>query len=404
MNRKQKTILLLSGIVIILCVIFLYNKNQKSPFGNPAPQTASDPYRLEDPSLQIPENSSLLEGSQYPNSDFDVDIEQVIEDYSEWSKYPPNSRPLRLSHVDVLNPRIIPVSIQEMPMIQKGEIKNSGYSCHLQPEYHTVTESMLLNIFLSCYQSNTDRKQKLIIDNTKIEGRAGKNLFYPPNISGNDAGFEGDKIANDLRYTFQFRPRLSDWGDMNLTVQFFIVGDPNKIKYTLTHHFFSSPIAPAIFTGKFLDRIDEGSLFVDVEVQVKEPGIYTIEANLMSESEEPIGYSRSDKKLTGGKQMISLQFFGKIIASSRESGPYIVTNVRGSLNTDVIQEDLLTKSPAEVDRILSKISDDRPKHKTIPYFEGTYATAAYSLGEFSDKDYDSPEKRQRLADLKMLRK
>ncbi len=404
MNRNEKTILLFSGIAILFGAIFFFHSYQRFTLGKSSQPTSSDPYGLQDPSLKIPENVPVEEGRQVLNSDFEVDIEEVIEDYSEWSKYPPNSRPLRLTHVDVLNPRIIPVSIQEMPMIQKGEIKNSGYSCHLQPEYHTVTESMFLNIFLSCYQSNTDRKQKLKIDTTKIEGRAGKNRFYPPTVSGNDAGFEGDRIAKDMIYTFQFRPQQSDWGDMSLTVQFFIEGDPNKNKYTLTHHFFSSPVAPAKFTGKFFDRIDEGSLLVDVEVQVNEPGIYTIEANLMSENEEPIGYSRSDKKLTGGKQIITLQFFGKIIASSRESGPYKLTNVRGTLNTDVIQDDLLTKSPAEVDRILSKISDDRPKHKTIPYFEGTYTTEAYTLGEFSDKDYDSPEKRQRLADLKMLRK
>ncbi len=397
---KKKIYLGISISLICFGILFFnLDGNEKSTTNKSSYQSLRDPY------LVFTEDTSAY-GNSETNvaNDFSVDIEQVIQDYSEWSIYPPDSRPLKTSHVDVLEPRVIPVSVQEMPVLESGKIKKSGYSCHMQPEYHTVVEGQNLRIFLSCYITGTDKKQKISIETTKLEGRAGKNLFYPPNLSGNDSGFEGDKSAGDLIYTFLFRPRTTDWGDMSFTVQFFINGESSKNKHSLTHHFFSSPIAPAKFTGKFSDRIEDGSMFVDVELQVIEPGNYTIEANLMTDTGEPVGYARKDKKLNGGKQIVTLEYFGKVIVSARESGPYQLTNIRGILNTDVIQEDLLTKSPAEVDKLLNKIVDDRPKHKTIPYFEGVYATNAYNLNEFSDREYDSPEKRQRIADLKMLRK
>jgi len=403
MNIYKKNITIVMSCILILTGLLLLKK--KKGFSKPTGTENLPTSEITDPSskyfhaFQNSENTT-----EKIDSEFAVDIEQVIEDYSEWAKYPPDSRPLLSSHADVLNPRAIPVSIQSMPVFKNGQIMDSGSSCQLQPEFHTVTEGKSLRIFLSCYQTGTDKRQKIKIDSTMIEGKAGKNLFVPPSISGNDSGFDGDVLAGDLTYTFHFRPRSSDWGDMNFSVHFYIEGDNLKAKHTLTHHFFSSPIAPAKFTGKFSDRILEGSLFIDIELQVIEPGRYTIEANLMSESEEPIGYARKDQKLLGGKQIVSLQYFGKVIVTARESGPYKLTNVRGTLNTDVIQEEMLTKSPEEVDRMLSKITDDRPKHKTIPYFEGSYFTGEYQWNEFDSKDYDSLEKRQRLADLKMLRK
>ncbi|EOQ89945.1 hypothetical protein LEP1GSC202_0767 [Leptospira yanagawae serovar Saopaulo str. Sao Paulo = ATCC 700523] len=104
-----------------------------------------------------------------------------------------------------------------------------------------------------------------------------------------------------------------------------------------------------------------------------------------------------------GKQNVTLMFFGKAIVKRRESGPYKITFLRGELNTDVIQEDLLLKSPNEVDRILKSIHDDRPKKKVIPLYTGPIETKVYSLSEFSDKHYDSEEKRTRLSELNLIK-
>ncbi len=134
---------------------------------------------------------------------------------------------------------------------------------------------------------------------------------------------------------------------------------------------------------------------------MKKPGVYTIEANLFAE-DEPVGFARAEEKLSSGLQTIELLYFGKVIRDAGLSGPYRLTGLRGSLNTDVIQAENLAASPAEVERFLNQISDDRPKRMVIPYFTEAYTTQAYSLADFSNREYDSDEKRERLRMLRAL--
>jgi hypothetical protein len=81
-----------------------------------------------------------------------------------------------------------------------------------------------------------------------------------------------------------------------------------------------------------------------------------------------------------------------------------LVGLRGSLNTDVIQPEDLARSPQEVERFLSQIRSDRPMRMVIPYYDKEYKTARYSLDVFTDREYDSPGKQQRIADLSALRR
>lgn len=352
-------ILVLVSIVTI-CGLFLFFNDYK--FNKRKQQSISNSFL--DPSLQVFQNGRNFDSYVSKESDgFSVAIEQVIEDYLEWSEYPPDSRPLLESHHDILSPMQISVSNQSLPVLENGKVIESGYSCTFQPEYHTVTESLSMRVFLSCNQVGKIEKEKLKLVSTEIIGKAGNRSIYPPSIDGNDSGIEGDDNPRDLLYTFRFTPRLTDWGDFYITTKFQILSDKKNYLYSLTHHFFSSPVAPAKFTGKFDDYTKDGSLFIDFEINVIEKGRYTIEANLLTNQDEPIAYARKNQKLEQGKQIVTLMFFGKAIVKRRESGPYKITFLRGELNTDVIQEDLLLKSPNEVDRILKSIHDDRPKKR-----------------------------------------
>lgn len=388
----------------ILCIVFYFSYFYFSKHKEGSKET-NVVYSLKDPSYQAWDYLSQGESSGVSQSEsFAVDIDQVIEDYLDWAEYPPNSRPLLDSHADILNPKQILVSSQNLPIVENGKIVDSGYSCNFQPEYHTVTENRSMRIFLRCNKTGKMENEKLKLESTEIIGKAGNKTILPPSIDGNDSGMDGDEKNGDFIYTYHFRPRISDWGDFFVTTKFRITSDPKQSVFTMTHHFFSSPIAPAVFTGKFDDYLTDGSLAIDFEMNVREAGRYTIEANLYTSTDEPIGYARNDKKLNSGKQTIPLLFFGKAILKKRESGPFKIQFLRGELNTDVIQEDLLTKSPQEVDRILSSIHDDRPKKKVVPYYEGGIETKFYELSEFSNKDYDSEEKRNRLSELQQLKK
>ncbi|GBF51650.1 hypothetical protein LPTSP4_31880 [Leptospira ryugenii] len=350
-----------------------------------------------DPSLIVSDQNYLSEQST------EIDIEQVIDDYMSWAEYPPNSRPLHESHTDLLNPKVIPVVTQEMPILEKGSIKASGFSCSLQPEYHSVTEGKTLRIFLSCFRTGSANRESIKIIESDLKGKAGNRSIFPPSLQANDSGMDGDERKGDLVYTFHFRPQRTDWADFYLTTKFTIDADETHSIHSLSHHFFSSPIAPANFTGRYEDYLSEGSLLIEVELDVKEVGRYTIEANLMTETGEPIAYARRDQKLNTGKQRVALLFFGRAITKRRENGPFHMTFLRGELNTDVIQEDMLSLPPEQVDIALRSVRDDRPKKKLIPYWDDEITTKAYLLSEFKADIYESDEKQNRIAELKALK-
>ena len=345
------------------------------------------------PGMEHPEGPSVFERIVAG-----VDPARVLADYKKWAVYPPNSRPLEEGHVDVLRHREVPLTYQAMPVVKDGRLQKSDYSCRLQPERHTVTEGEVMRVMLSCMKTGVDAYVPLRIDGSRLKARAGVREFTPVQPTVNDSGLNGDDTAGDHVHTFEFRPRRSDWARMSLDVRFAIEGDPTLATHNLSASFFSSPVAPARFLSIKQDEIREGSLIVTTELDVREPGKYTVEANLFA-GEEPVAYARAEHTLHNGKQTVELSFYGKIFHDRGHAGPYTLKGLRGSLNTNVIQPEMLAGDPAEVERFLSNVREDRPKRKIMPYFNGTYNTAKYPLDVFTTAEYDSPEKRERIARL-----
>lgn len=331
-----------------------------------------------------------------------VDREQLIKDYLEWSQYPPDSRPLFASHVDRIEYRRIAAPLQPMPATVDGEVRRSDFSCLLQPEHHSVLETERMRVFLSCTRTGERAATAIRLRDYRLEARAGERRFRPAPPAVNDAGENGDEVAGDRVLTFEFRPSAKDWGDMHLTVNFEIPGDAADATYSLTTHFFSSPTTPARFTGQFREELRDGSLLVEAGMRVERAGPYTIEANLMNADGEPVAYARAEVNLKAGVQFVPLSFYGKILRDANQSGPFRVVGLRGELNTDVIQPEVLARSPAEVERFLAGVRDDRPKRMLVPYFTGTHTTARYDLSAFTDAEYDSIEKTRRLSELSAL--
>ena len=130
-------------------------------------------------------------------------------------------------------------------------------------------------------------------------------------------------------------------------------------------------------------------------------GRYTIEANLFNE-DGPVGTTRKDVRLVAGPQKVELLFFGKIFHDQSAPGPYTVVGLRGEQDTSPLDPADLKRPPQEVAELLDKIQSSGPDRRTIPTWEGNYTTAAYHIEDFSDAEWDSPIKRERLAELSTL--
>jgi len=360
---------------------------------------SADPGQEHSPGRSLADPSEeFIESSEHSS----VSVERLIDDYREWAQYPPNSRPLLPEHVDVLDYRKIAAPPQRMPRRDGDSFRDSGFSCQLQPERHSLTEGEEMRVFLSCMKTGQPERQSVRIKEVKLEASAGDKKFRLPQAAFSDAGDKGDDASGDSVYTMVFRPRASDWADVYVTVNFWIEADQSGFQHSLSTHFFSSPVAPARFTGQFREKLVEGSLVVSVEVNALKPGSYTLEANLMK-GEVPVGYARQDAELPIGKSWVDLLYYGKVIRDREQAGPFELAGLRGALSTDVIQPAMLSRSPAEVEAFLASIRSEHPNRMLIPYLDSAYKTSAYSLSDFTSREYDSPEKQQRMDDLLALR-
>ncbi len=401
----MKKIVILAGavttVLLLLLIVFLTNNS-----AGPGLADEDEIVRHStDPTLeyhQAGDDASLVDGTGG-----EVGYAQVLEHYRIWAQYPPDSRPLKASYSDQIEHQWIPLTPQPMPIIAPdGKITQPRHSCLLQPLNHTVTEGQQMQVTLRCQglagsdsanpSADDSPGVSIVVKNFRLVRYFDEKEFNTeqPVVT------EGDR-ANDYTYRFTYVPRKDDWGDMELTVDFALPAENEEFTHTMKAHFFSSPIAPARFRGVVSEQIVDGSLVIVVQMNVRYAGRYTIEANLFNE-EGPVGISRTDARLAAGSQTVELQFFGKIFHDQNAPGPYQLVGLRGIQDTGPLDPLDLTKSPEEVNELLAKIESTGPDRRTIPNWEGNYTSGAYRIEDFSNAEWDSPIKRERIARLSLL--
>jgi hypothetical protein len=386
-NRKNILIFLGAVVALLLLAIWLFSSQSAEGAASRAEARRKRISGFDDPTQELAE---LAKKS-------DVPFAKVLMDFREWAQYPPDSRPLTAGDVDQLRHEIIELPMLPMPIIEDGKPQEPMHSCVLQAEAHTVYEDQTHETQLRCQNIKTGKFVLPDIKATKLTRTAASVIFPtpPPDVVKNDA-------KSPISVSFFFKPRQSDWGDMELTVDFALAEEKTSYIHQLKTHFFSSPQAPAKFTGKFHERLENGSLIVSAEVQVRLSGSYRIEANLMADNPEPLAHARTDVKLGGGTQWVDLLFFGKILRDRRVPGPYVLTGLRGQQMNLPISPDDLNLPPEQVERILANTQQTEPIKRGILPFLGEYRTEKYQLSQFSDAEYDSEFKRERIAELEKL--
>lgn len=137
---------------------------------------------------------------------------------------------------------------------------------------------------------------------------------------------------------------------------------------------FSTPVdrIPAQLSGDFRDSADDGSLLVEVGVDVREPGFFRFDANLYDRNGEPVAFAMFKGDLEPGENWLPLEFFGKILRDQGATGPYSIEQIRGY-------------------RYLEGQTPDRER---LVDNSVTHQTSRYDAAVFSDEVYTSEHKEQ----------
>jgi hypothetical protein len=182
-------------------------------------------------------------------------------------------------------------------------------------------------------------------------------------------------LRGDAPLTGAFAPsvmRLSRQSAIGLYVEFDYGGARQRARIDFQY----TPAAgiPARFTGALRDELEDGSLVIRAGVAVARGGHYLIDCNLYDAQDQPVAWTRAKVELSESSREVELSFFGKVIADQKAKGPFRIGQLRGARFDPGRDPDL----------------------EQMPPFTGSYATRAYTADEFSDAEYDSPEKQRMI--------
>jgi hypothetical protein len=313
--------------------------------------------------------------------------------FREYSKYPPNSRPVDDTHSDVAEPMTIAVAPQALLQTDAaGRRLSTGVFCSLQPAYHHVSAGREQRMTLRCSRGSErgDLQEKglpLVIGDVDADLMTNQGQFTLP-LSGarfTDDGFRGDQAAGDGTYTLVLPISERRAGLVSFSAQVLLAdredGDPSDAQL-LNARFLISPPPTARFTKKISERLQDGSLVVTAQLEVERAGRYRVFANLEHDG-ELLAYAKEDRDLEAGVQHIELLFFGKILHDAGIDGPFAVTQLRGQrFNLDADNAGPLAEPLETVTLALQ--------------------TAAYRAADFSPKEWTSAYKEERIAELAAL--
>jgi hypothetical protein len=198
-------------------------------------------------------------------------------------------------------------------------------------------------------------------------------------VAYNDEGRDGDRIAGDRIYTSRFVPSaVPQLQTSAQSVQIRAIIDANgAAPRPILRDFTYAPRNDIAILGG-AESIQDGTLVVDLDVDVHQAGIYTFEANVMA-GDEPIAYAEPSYTLPLGKQHAALKFFGRAFVEKKQSGPYVVRDIR----------------------CFHRFIQGEEENFYATY-DGTITTRPYTVAQFSSAEWSDPEKDETIANLSRL--
>ncbi len=319
-----------------------------------------------------------------------VDPRHQLQFYKEWAKYPPFSRPLTKGQVDLLHPNRAEEARTKV-MLEPGKL--SDIACGISLGGRQTVGLTDNQVFLDCVRTEGGRRRRLpiTIKEVRVVHRASGRRAAPPVYMG-DTGAEGDAKAEDRIYTIVVRPTKKDWGWLVVSVDLKV----EELEHTVTTGWFVTPHVVARFRDPIQDSQKDGHLLVTVPIQVLKPGYFQIQANLMEKGGEqrPVAEAAWRGDLEAGLQSVPLTFWGKVIRDADVSGPYVVRNLRGHRNN-------LAVTPGKLTALMAAGGIPKGAKQTEPEFEyfgvgPEHVTAVYTAASFSGREWEAPEKTERI--------
>ncbi len=337
--------------------------------------------------------------------------------YREFTRYPPESRPLVGSNWDLLHPWS--VDTPWLPMIpsrvasQVESLRRAGV-----PEDEAWRRVALPATPPKYrFELNTDvlagTRQDLIatltINSDQVAGPPPQIQITRAELVG-DADFDSPALgtvsyscqASGTPCTFHWKApaaRKEYWGVINLVVTATQAGSDDE--FVMRQSFYSSPMTAGKFTGQFQERLENGSLVIDAGVNVTRRMACFVSANLYS-IDKGLPTHHAERRLIVDPSMrsVAFTFFGKIFRDFGYEGTFRLQDLKAQCENLLYPPEWFMDSvahKAELQALQAKPpAVKEPSRIYFEYNDYTYTTHTYNSSDFSDREWQSPESTRKL--------
>ncbi len=138
------------------------------------------------------------------------------------------------------------------------------------------------------------------------------------------------------------------------------------------------------------EELRGGSLVVFLRVRALEPGRFSFRAVLVDADGKKIALATETRDLSAGIHRIGLPFYGLIFHESKWKSPFALAGAAGE------------RLPTDADLTQAVRPDGSvkpPPEGRLTSFRVPYKTKTYNAGDFTKREWDSPEKAARIRAL-----
>jgi hypothetical protein len=337
--------------------------------------------------------------------------------YKDFTKYPPESRPLDASNWDLLHPWSVDAAslplVPQQVMRQVETLRASG----LAEEEVMRRVSMASSLPRYRFEMNKnilagtrDQLQAMLVVTPEREADAPVRIHVTKAELIGDFAFGSPQLglvpftcaAKASTCTFAWRAPAAEsryWGTLQLVVAVSVEGMADE--FVIHQHFYSSPMVAGRFTGRFQERLESGSLVIDAGVEVQKRMACFVSANLFSvDKGAPTHHVEQRMIVDPAMLTISFTFFGKVFRDFGHEGAFRLQDLKAQCENLAYPPEWFMDSlahQAELEEFQARPpANNEPSRIYFEYNNYTFTTRRYSNSLFSDQEWQAPERTRKL--------